>query len=218
MTLPRSRGRARVATIAVVIGLVTAAVSTGRPAIAEPTSGPNEVVKWNLIAQNTVLAAPPNASAPPAAAVMMAMVQGAVYGAVGAIKGHGRPYLIRHTPGRGESMEAAAATAAFHVLDALFPAQHTALSAQYDDSLAGIPDGNAEQAGIAVGAAAADAMLAEGHDARTGPIPPLPPDDPGFWEPLIVGGTPALDPSPWVALAPTFIVRHATQFRTDGPY
>src|ERR1041385_3207625 len=127
----------------------------------------NEVTKWNEIAQNTVLAQPPIASAPPASAVFMAMVQGAVYGAVNAIDRQHRPYLVnRRFPHASE--EAAVATAAFRVLDRLFPAQHAALQAQYDSSLAGIPDGQAKEQGIDVGTEAAGTMLAQGHDGRPG--------------------------------------------------
>ena len=67
-----------------------AAVALAVPGLASA----NEVTKWNEIAQNTVLVQPPNASAPPAAAVFMAMVQGAVYGAVNAIDREHRPYLV----------------------------------------------------------------------------------------------------------------------------
>ena len=58
------------------------------------------------------------------------------------------------------------ATAAFRVLDALFPVEHVTLQAHYDSSLAAISDGPLKEAGIDVGEAAAAAMLAEGHDGR----------------------------------------------------
>jgi hypothetical protein len=64
------------------------------------------------------------------------------------------------------SADAAAASFAFRVLDALFRAQHETLQDAYNDSLAGIPDGNGKDEGIAVGAMAAGAMLAEGHNGR----------------------------------------------------
>jgi hypothetical protein len=193
----------------------TADVALAAPAVAPP----NEVTKWNAIAQTTVLAQPPNASALPAGSVFMAMVQGSVYGAVNAIDRRHRPYLVMRRADPEASKEAAVATAAFRVLDTLFPAQHVTLQAQYDSSLAAIPDGPLKEAGIEVGNAAADAMLAEGHDGRLGPIPPLPPDGPGFWEPLLnADGIPILDPSPWVALAQPFLVESSSQFRTDGPY
>jgi len=206
------------AVLALVIGVGASVTNkTANVALAAPeTPQANEVTNWNAIAQSTVLAQPPNASAPPASAVFMAMVQGAVYGAVNAIDRRHRPYLVLRRVKRA-SKEAAVATAAFGVLDALFPAQHDMLQTQYDTSLAAIPEGKLKQAGINVGNAAADAMLAEGHDGRLGPIPPLPPDGPGYWEPLVVGGIPQLDPSPWVAMAQPFLVRSSSQFRTAGP-
>jgi hypothetical protein len=202
-----------------VVPTVGGASTTSARVAPASHEAPNEVTKWNAIAETTVLAQPPNASAPPAAAVFMAMVQGSVYGAVNAIDRHHRPYLVRQRVDREASKEAAVATAAFRVLDALFPAQHDTLQAQYDNSLGAIADGPRKEAGIDVGNAAADAMLAEGHDGRLGPIPPLPPDGPGFWEPLLrPDGTPILDQGPWVALTEPFLVNSFSQFRTPGPY
>jgi hypothetical protein len=196
----------RLAVLAAVVALVAPAVALA-----------NEVTSWNFIAQNTILAQPPKTSAPPASAVFMAMVQGSVYGAVNAIDRRHRPYLVfRRVP--HASKEAAVATAAFSVLDALFPAQHDALQAQYDSSLNAIPEGRPKDEGTEVGAAAAEAMLAEGHDGRAGPIPLLPPIGPGYWQPLVgPDGNLLLDPSPWVALARPFLVRSSSQFRTQGP-
>lgn len=187
-------------------------------ALAAPVAAQaNEVTNWNSIAQSTILAQPPVASAPPASSVMMAMVQGSVYGAVNAIDRRQRPYLVsRRFP--HASAEAAVATAAFRVLDGLFPAQHAALQAQYDESLGGIPNGRPKDQGIEVGTLAADAMLGGGHDGRSGPIPPLPPAGLGYWQPLIgPGGNALLDPSPWVALAQPFLLSSGSQFRTAGP-
>jgi len=169
------------------------------------------------VAVNTVLAQPPITSAPPAAAVFVAMVQGAVYGAVNAIDRHQRPYLVmRRFP--MASMDAAAATAAFRVLDALFPAQHAMLQAEYDASLAAIPAGSLKNTGVQVGQAAADAMLAEGHDGRQ-VLPCAFSAGAGVWQPLAgPTGAPLCDPSPWVANGVTFMVESASQFRTDGPY
>src|SRR5690349_20588167 len=126
-------------------------------ALAVPTvASANEVTKWNEIAVNTVIAQPPLTSAPNATMVFVAMVQGAVYGAVNAVDGHGRPYLINHRFPHG-SDDAAAATASFRVLDTLFPDQHASLQAAYDTSLAAVPDGASKNTGIKVGMMAADA-------------------------------------------------------------
>jgi hypothetical protein len=188
-------------------------------AAAVPTvASANEVTKWNEIGVNTVNAQTPITSAPPAGAVFVAMVQGAVYGAVNAVDRHGKPYLLNRSFPKA-SADAAAATAAFRVLDSLFSTtSHAALQAAYDTSLAGIPNGDSKDAGIAVGTMAADAMLAEGHDGRVVIGCAFVPASPGVWQPLPgVGGAAACDPSPWVRNAKPFIVQSASQFRTAGP-
>jgi hypothetical protein len=192
-------------------------------ALAAPaTASANEVTKWNQIASSTVFAQPGITSAAPAAAVFMAMVQGSVYGAVNAIDRHGRPYLVMARVDAMASKEAAVATAAYRILDTLFPAQHATLLTEYTNSLAAIT-GNADlkQEGIDAGEAAAAAMLAEGHDGRhviACAFDPL--SAPGVWQPLLAadGVTPLCDPSPWVANAVPFLVKSSSQFRTPGPY
>jgi len=141
-----------------------AAVALAVPAVAQAG---NEVTKWNEIAVTTVNAQTPITSAPNAGAVFVAMVQGSVYGAVNAIDRDGKPYLVNRRFPKA-SVDAAAATAAFRVLDSLFSAtHHDMLQAAYDLSLQGIANGKAKDTGIMVGNLAADAMLAQGHDGRT---------------------------------------------------
>jgi hypothetical protein len=190
-------------------------------ALAVPVAAQaNEVTKWNTIAVNTVLAPtqPGFTSGAPAAAVLTAMVQGAVYGAVNATDRHGQPYLVMRSFPKA-SPEAAAATAAFRVLDALFPAQHATFQAQYDASLAGIPTGAAKESGVEVGMMAAEAMLAQGHDGRQ-VLPCVFGAGPGAWQPLPgpTMGSFLCDPTPWVANAVPFLVQSSSQFRTAGPY
>jgi hypothetical protein len=194
------------------LAAVGALIALALPAVAQA----NEVTKWNEIAVNTVLAQPPIASAPPAAAVFMATVQGAVYGAANAVDRHGRPYLVERSYPKA-SLDAAVATAAFRVLDMTFSAQHAALQTAYDSSLAVIPDGSSKNAGIEVGMMAADAMLAEGHFNPV-VVPCVFGSGPGAWQPLSGPTGPLCDPTPWVANALPFLVRSADQFRTAGPY
>jgi hypothetical protein len=195
------------------LAVLGAAVALAVPAVASA----NEVTKWNEIAVNTVNAQTPITSAPPAGSIFVAMVQGAVYGAVNATDRHGRPYLVTRSFPKA-SKDAAAATAAFRVLDALFPAQHAMLQAAYDASLAAIPDGALEDKGIEVGTMAADAMLAEGHDGRTVIGCMFGSFVPGVWQPLPgPTGAPLCDPTPWVGNAVPFLVRSASHFRTAGP-
>jgi hypothetical protein len=173
----------------------------------------NEVTKWNEIAANTVLAQPAIASSPPSAGVFMAMVQGAVYGAVNAVDRHGKPYLVNRSFPKA-SLEAAIATAAYRVIAGTFGSS-PALQTAYDDSLAALPNGSSKTQGIDVGTMAADTMLAQGHWT---PVP-LPCNDfgsgPGVHQ--VLPGQ-ACDPTRWVAHAAPFLVQSADQFRTAGPY
>lgn len=117
------------------------------------------------------------------------------------------------------SKKAAAATAAFRVLDSLFSATHHAtLLTAYNESLSAIPDGKRKDKGIAVGERAATKMLAEGHDSRAVIGCTFGSGLPGVWQPLANPlGMPVCDPSPWVANAKPFVVKSASQFRTAGP-
>jgi hypothetical protein len=196
--------------------VLAAAVALAVPAVAQAG---NEVTKWNEIAVTTVNGQAPITSAPNAGAVFVAMVQGAVYGAVNAVDRHGKPYLINRSFPKA-SVDAAAATAAFRVLDSLFSAtHHTSLQTAYDLSLGAIPDGKAKEQGKAVGNMAAAAMLAEGHDGRTVIGCTFGSGAAGEWMPLAgPGGLPLCDPSPWVAYAKPFVLNSPSQFRTAGPY
>lgn len=195
---------------------VAVLVALSLPAVAHA----NEVTKWNDIAVSTINAPtqPAIVSAPPAGAVFMAMVQGAVYGAANAVDRHGKPYLINRSFPKA-SEKAAIATAAYQVLNALFPS--SALDSAYAASIATADDGDIDQ-GIDVGTMAADAMLAQGHDGRSGQfgcsfVPP----SPGVWQPLpslTNPLVPACDPSTWVASAKPFLLNSPSQFRTAGPY
>jgi hypothetical protein len=196
------------------LAVLGAAVALAVPAVAQA----NEVTKWNEIAVNTINAQPPITSGAPAGAVFVAMVQGAVYGAVNAVDRHGRPYLVDRSYPKA-SADAAAATAAFRVLDSLFSAtNHAALQAAYDASLLAIANGASKEQGIEVGGWAADAMLAEGHDSRTVIGCTFGSGLPGVWQPLAGATGPLCDPTPWVANAKPFVLKSPSQFRTAGPY
>jgi len=196
------------------VAMTAAVFALALPAVGQA----NEVTTWNTIALNTVLAQPPISSSANSTAVFMAMTQGAVYGAVNAIDRHGRPYLVQRRFPKA-SVDAAVATAAYRVLDSTFPDQHATLQANYDNSLAGIPDGSPKDSGVEVGEAAAAAMLAQGHDARAVVPCSFGSFVPGVWQPLAgPTGAPLCDPSAWVRDAAPFLVDSPLQFRTQGPY
>jgi PAP2 superfamily len=195
-----------------------AALATVLALAAPAVAKANEVTKWNEITVATVNGQLGITSAPPAGSIFVAMVQGAVYGAVNAVDRHGKPYLVYRSFPKA-SKNAAAATAAFRVLDSLFSATHHAtLLTAYNESLDAIPDGNRKDRGIAVGEKAAAKMLAEGHDGRAVIGCTFGSGLPGVWQPLADPlGMPICDPSPWVANAKPFVVKSASQFRTAGP-
>jgi hypothetical protein len=183
---------------------------------APATAHGDTVTEWNQNAANALYvtaAQPPNVSV-----LHMAMVQGAVYDAVNAIDGSREGYLLTSrvaTP--TDSKDAAAATAAYKVLLSIVPAQQPALLALYDATLAGIPAGAAKTRGVAVGDAAAAAMIAaRTADGRFGTPGFLTGTTPGAWRPVL----PAFgnDPNAWVKDVKPFLIRSASQFRSDGPY
>jgi hypothetical protein len=198
------------------------AVLAGVSASARAQPAGNAAIEWNAIATATAAGQPPHV-----VPLSLAMVQGAVYDAVNAIDGGHEPYLVSPPASPSYSKEAAVATAAFRVLvgfadlPGLFPAQLATLQPLYDASLAGVPDGAAKTGGIAVGEAAASAMLTERmNDGRGGPFTVVEGTDPGEWRlapPQGPAGIVARDPAPWVGNVRPFLVPDAEFLRTDGP-
>src|SRR3979409_1770120 len=104
-------------------GLFTANASASGP--------PNAVITWNLNAQTAIWDVA--GQQPQVQARSFAMVHGAIYDAVNAIAGTPyQPYVGAPPANGSESTDAAIGTAAFRVLNSMFPDQHTRLQAQYD--------------------------------------------------------------------------------------
>jgi len=195
--------------------LVACAVLTA--VLAAPGVARADVIgDWNLIAQQQTIPLRPTAHGESRG---MAMVEGAVYDAVNAIDGGYQPYLVDPRATGAQpwfSQNAAAATAAHDVLVAIAPGQQTTLDGLYATTMAGINDAFKAQ-GAAVGAAAAQAMLAfrqnDGFMAAFDWSLVIGPDA-GDWRPM----TPtALDPDPWVGNLKPFLIERPDQFRSDGP-
>jgi hypothetical protein len=218
--------------VALVLNAPAAIAAPASAAPGEtPASPPNAVTHWNRIAIAALLAFPPPAGAPPALQIDMAMVQGAVYDAINSIEPKHAPYLLETRFGANASKEAAAATAAYRVLSTIvstvppriaFPNRADllgVLDAEYETSLAAIPEGQFKAEGIAAGEAAADAMIAaRDNDGRYGPSPWKSNDSLGHWQPLLNSdGTQMLDPTPWAGTVRPFLIESSSQFRTDGP-
>jgi hypothetical protein len=194
-----------------------AAALTGLAALVAPAVGSADTVtQWN---QNAATALYVTAAQPPNVSVLhMAMVQGAVYDAVNAIDGSREGYLLTSrvaTP--TDSKDAAAATAAYKVLLNIVPPQQPALQPLYDATLAGIADTPAKTRGIAVGEAAAAAMIAaRTGDGRFGPFRFPEGFTAGAWRVPLPGG--ANDPNAWVKDVKPFLIESASQFRSSGPF
>jgi hypothetical protein len=185
--------------------------------LAVPTVAQADVLNdWNVIAQNQALTLRPTAHGQTRG---IAMVQGAVYDAVNALRPRYQPYLLDlaalHARPFG-SRKAAIATAAHHVLvEIAAPAQVAGLDSAYTATMATIPNGRVRNEGVRVGAAAAAAMLvARDDDGFMAPFSFVIGSDPGDWRPL----TPtALDPDAWVGNLVPFLIESPSQFRSAGP-
>jgi hypothetical protein len=225
--------RRAIAVVSVAVGAMLGTLGVSGASAAPPVGADaSEVTHWNQVAVTTLAAVPgPNGGAPPALSINMGMVQGAVYDAVNAVgpKRH-RPYLLDRRTGAKASVDAAVATAAYDTVSELvstapervpFPGRADllrTLSSTYAASLDAIDDGAFKKQGITVGHAAAEAMLdARQGDGRFGPSPWVPNPAPGHWQPLVSGGVPMLDPTPWVGNVRPFLVQSASQFRSAPP-
>ena len=171
------------------------------------------VLEWNAVAVEATRVA---RLSPNAQTRALAMVHGAVFDAVNGIERHYTPYLVnRHAP-RWASEEAAAAVAAHDVLVALMPTQQATLDAALASSLAGVPDGRAEDAGVAYGELVAERMLAEREgDGSTDVVTYVPGTGPDDWQPTPPAFGPAALPQ-W-ATVETFGISSPDQFRADPP-
>ena len=171
------------------------------------------VTDWNAIMQATVSVPPTN---PIFQTRWGAIVQLAVFEAVNAIVGDYEPYLGIIAAPAWASPDAAAIAAAHRTLVTLRPGSAAALDALRAASLAAIPDGPAKEAGIAVGEAAAAAMLLlRADDGWDAVVPYTPGTDPGDWQPTPPAFAPAFLPG-WGQVTP-FGLEDGSQFRLPPP-
>jgi hypothetical protein len=171
------------------------------------------VMDWNAIMVATV-----SGQNPFAQARFAAITQLAVFEAVNAITDDYESYLEPIDAPPGASAEAATVAAAYAVLSNYFPAAMTTLETARAASLAAIPDGPAEDDGVAVGLAAAAALIAERAGDGSSPPQFYQPvsADPGAWL-----TTPSCPPAGgilfhWQNVTPFGISSNA-QFRSDPP-
>ena len=171
------------------------------------------VLEWNEIAYKAVGAQPPFPQAR-----VMAVVQVAVFEAVNAITGKYEPYLGGINAPHGASADAAAVIAAHDVLVSLVPAQAGNFDTRRDASLAAIPDGQPKTDGIAVGVAAAAAVLANRSGDGATPLAFYMPTTSEPYEWQTYAGCPAGGGAwfHWRDVTP-FGIDSSSQFRAEPP-
>src|ERR1022692_368675 len=184
-------------------------------ALASVLNAGNVVADWNAIGSATVIAN--GGKAPGASTVWLAYSSLAMYDAVNAITGEYEPFYYRFAGPSNASIDAAAVAAAHRILVNYFPLQQTALNTQFTASLAAVlGDQDAKTAGVAVGEAAAMAVIS----ARTGDgleanVIYTPASGPGAWIP-----TPpayAAPATPWLGQMRPFTMKAASDQLPDPP-
>lgn len=183
--------------------------------LGTPLPAQNVVTEWNGIASSTIVA---NGGKPSAtSSVWFAYTSIAVFDAVNAVHAQFQPFYYMGSATSGASDAAAAVAASHRVLVTYFPAQQTTLDAAFETSLANItapPD--AKNAGIAVGEAAAAALItARTGDGLEANVSYTPGTGPGVWQPTPPKFAPAI--TPWLAQMRPFTLTSASQFLPDGP-
>jgi hypothetical protein len=188
------------------------------------------VTEWNAVAANAALAAciAPTDN-PLHESRMYAMTHLAIHDALNAIDRRSRPYAFRGQAAAGTAIEAAVAAAAHRVMVTLigqipFPptclvAGIAVVEAAYTDALAAIPGGPAKLDGIALGEAAASAILTlRADDGSDTPL--LDFAYPQGTEPGEYRFTPGFDfvfAPGWADVTP-FALQRSNQFRPAPPY
>jgi len=158
-----------------------------------------------------------SAQSPFAQARFAAITELAMFEAVNACTRDYEPYLGTVTAPAHASPDAAAIAAAHRVLRNYFPATAATLDGLRAASLAAIPDGQSKTDGIAVGEAAAAALIAARANDGSAPLQTLLPasTDPGVWQPTPPGFGPGILLN-WRNVTP-FGVKSSDQFRADPP-
>lgn len=191
----------------------SAATPTG---IADAAGSGQSVAQWNrtLITIQGTPGAQPGWVHPTRS---FAMLHAAQYNAVVSITHAGRPFRAAVPAAADARPDAAADQAAHDVLAALYPSMRATLDSQLATQLADLPAGTPTQDGVAVGAAAATAMLTQrgGDGATTTPTPFVPGTAPGDYRPTPPKFGPPMYTG-WGAVSP-FVLDNAGQFRPPPP-
>jgi hypothetical protein len=204
-----------------------------RSLVPRQASAPNAVIAWNANAGDAALAACISPGNDPLhESRLYAMMHVAIHDALNAIDRTSKPYAYHSRKlAKGASPDAAVASAARNVLlpviaDLPFPTDCRtegirSVMTDYDEALAAIPSGQAKQRGIALGQAAAAAILKlRVNDGSDQPL--FDPDYPQGTEPGEYRFTPGFEEMGvflplWGTVTP-FVLKNSAQFNPGPPY
>ena len=199
--------------------IALALVALASPAVAVEEDNLNQVLEWNQIFVDTLIATnTPNSSSQRLGAI----VHTAIFDAYNGIERRYTPVFVPQSAPSGASRRAAVIAAAHRALVGLFPSQQPSLDASYAASLAALSDdgedgGQSRERGIAWGTQVAQAVLAwRATDGFNASYPPFIGGTAiGQWRPT----PPAFAPMSAQALAFTamFVLVNNTQFRPGPP-
>jgi hypothetical protein len=179
MTRPHLRSKTVALGALTLVAAPLAVASTPTSAAADGPPASTIAVAWQRTAIRTIFTETVPTPAPPVGALYLSFTSLAVHDA--AREGH--------QYGRATA-SAAVATAAHDVLWEYFPASRANLDADLATSLDQVRDGAAEDRGVAIGAAAADEMIASrvGDGRGNASIVYSQAPGPGVWQPPAGGG------------------------------
>jgi hypothetical protein len=190
-------------------------------AAAAPLAGAGVVTDWNAELLDAVRAERTN---PPRATRAMAMMNVSMFDAVNGIADLYEPYAVAPGAPAGASAEAAAAAAAHAVLSVVYPGRQAELDARLAGSLAAVPDGTAEDDGVAWGEEVAAQILAlRADDGADTVLPYQAPEGAGWWVRTGPGFVAALLPNwgyvnPWSIPGGSFVRQPAPPPLTSDEY
>jgi PAP2 superfamily len=212
-----------------VLGLTILLLGVGYPVLAQADA----VTEWNANAGEAAIAACISPDGDPVhESRIYAMTHVAIHDALNAIDRQSRPYTFDMQAEPGASPDAAVAAAARDVLVPLIgqlplelvpqsciDAGVASVEADYTAALAAIPNDQAKVQGIAVGQAAAAAILAlRAADGAVGPFLNFNcPQDTNPGEYQCTPGTPFIAFEVWENVTP-FVLKDSSQFRPGPPY
>ncbi len=140
----------------------------------------------------------------------------AIFDAVNSIVGDYEPYLAKIDTPKRASAPAAAIAAAHRALSVLHPDQAVPLDARLKQDLARISEGPAKDAGVKVGIASADAILAKrADDGSDIEVPYEPGTKPGEYRPTPPDFSPAFRPG--MGRVMPFTSCSTSQYRPEPP-